>query len=68
MRSIGLVELLIIAIVVMFVVQIMRARGGVIPRPRANGGGFAPAGFCTKCGQPLTPGGSFCAFCGAHQA
>jgi hypothetical protein len=67
MRSFGLPELLIIIFVGVILIKIVNARCGMMTRPRPNAGDFPPAGFCTKCGRPLTPGGSFCPFCGAHQ-
>jgi hypothetical protein len=69
MRSFGLPELLIIILVGVILIKIVNARaaaGRFGPRPQTPDG-FPPSGFCTKCGQPLTPGGAFCPFCGSRQ-
>lgn len=73
MRVIGMPELLVLlgfAFLVFIAVTIFKLvmRSGVVARPCANTGGFPAAGFCTKCGQSLTPGGSFCPFCGTRHA
>jgi hypothetical protein len=70
MRSIGIAELGLIIFLGIIVIKIVRARAAAAacgPGPRMNNG-FPAAGFCTKCGQPLTSGGSFCPFCGSRQS